>query len=365
MKVLIKRAAALFIAAAMAVTAFAGCGKDSGSKSANNSSANSMFGILRQAQELEKKTFETTMEIDADGTMVELTISGASDGNATEVDIKASASGMTFEFADSLVFTDDILYINAGSIMEQLSPFLSAYITDADDEISYMIQTLQDDLGWIYLEAEGLFSSSNYDDIYDILDESYADVIEKDGSGYKISLADKEGLEAFLDATVTMLKDNKNTFVNMYMDAFTKIDVESILNDFADELVDKMAELAGQEVTDEEKEALKQEILADADFSELEVSESEVGAMIDQVVAELEGTEVTEDIGGTVNVKVSKDGDSYVTAMDMDVEDDGEQAGASIKSTVTSDSSVSVEIPSDAKSIADVIVDLYAASMGM
>ncbi len=348
MKGFMKKAAALFLIAVMAVTAFVGCSKDSGKKTSGNN-ADSMFALLKEAGELEKKSFETTMELDADGTKIQLTLSGVSDGKATSVDIKASASGMTYEFTDVIVFTDDVLYINAGSILEQVSPFLTAYGIDA---------STFGDLGWVYLELEGAFTTTSYDKVFDILDEAYADLIKNEDSEFKIAISEKDDIQAFVDATTKMLKDNKDTFVDMYLDTYNKVDVEAILNNFADELVDAIAAIYSSEITDDMKEELKEELLADTDFSELEVSESDIEEMLDELITELQAVEITEDLGGTVNVKVSKSGDSYVTAVDFDFEDAGESVGASIKSTVTADKNASVEIPSDAKSIVDVIVDV-------
>lgn len=356
MKGFMRKAAALFLIAVMAVTAFVGCSKDSGktSKTSGNN-ADSMFALLKEAGQLEKKSFETTMEIDADGTKIELTLSGVSDGKATSVDVKASASGMTYEFTDVIVFTDDVLYINAGSIIEQVSPFLTGYGVDA---------STFGDLGWVYLECEGAFSTTSYDKVFDILDSAYADLIKNEGSEFKISISNKDDIQAFVDATTKMLKDNKDTFVDMYLDTYNKVDVEAMLNNFADELVDAIADIYGEELTADMKEELKEELLADSDFSELEVSEADIEEMFDELITELSAVEVTEELGGTVNVKVSKSGDSYVTAVDFNFEDGGESVGASIKSTVTADDDASVEIPSDAKSLVDAIVDIYV-ELGM
>lgn len=56
MKTFMKRITALVLVAAMAVMAFAGCQKSSGSKSAgSNKSADTMFGLVKEAQSLEKR----------------------------------------------------------------------------------------------------------------------------------------------------------------------------------------------------------------------------------------------------------------------------------------------------------------------
>ena len=354
MKGFMRKAAALLLIVAMAVAAFAGCSKDSGSTSGKNKSADTMFGLLKEAGQLEKKTFETTMEIDADGTKVSITLNGVSDGKATSAGVNVSASGMTFEFEDVLVFTDDVLYLNAGQVLEQLTPFLEASDVDVD--------SLGLDLDWVCFEAKGLFKTSSYDELFDILDKSYKEIIEKDGSGYKISLSDKDGVQAFVDATIAMIKDNKDTFIDMFVDAYERVDVEAIVNDFADEFVDKLADASGEDVTEDQKAELKEQLMEETDLSELEIDKAEIEEMYEEMLGELEDSEVTDDLGGTVNIKVFKDGDSYVSAVDMDVEEDGEQVGASVKTTITEDKSASVEIPSDAKSLVDVIVEIYMLS---
>ena len=360
MKTFMKRITALVLVAAMAVMAFAGCQKSSGSKSAgSNKSADTMFGLVKEAQSLEKKTYEASIEAETNGTKAAITLSGKADGNATSLGATVSYGGVSFTLEDVIVFTDDVLYINAGSILEQLKPFIDA----AGDSASAITDSLGD-LGWVSFEAKGLFTATSYDDIYDILDKAYESIIKKDGDKFVISLSDKDDIQAVVDATAKMLKDNKDTFVKLITDAYDKVDVKDIVNNMADELVDQLAAASGKQLTDEEKQSMKDELMSSMDTSDIEVSKSDIESSIDDAVSELEDTTVTEDLEGSADVKVYKEDGAYVTEMSIDATDDGDNVKATIKSTIKEDSSVKVDVPSDATSLVDIIVGIYEAYIG-
>ncbi|MDD6233971.1 MAG: hypothetical protein PUB17_02210 [Lachnospiraceae bacterium] len=357
MKTIMKRIAALVLIAAMAVMAVAGCSKSSGSKSAGNKSADTMFGLMKEAQSLEKKTFEASAEINANGTKAAVTLNGKSDGKATSVGAAVTYGGVSVTLDDVIVFTDDVLYINAGSILEQLKPFIDA----AGEEAASVTEALGD-LGWVSFEAKGLFATASYDEVYDILDKAFDSVIKKDGSKFTISLSSKDDIQAVVDATAKMLKENKDTFVKIITDAYDKADVKDIIENMVNELVDKLAAASGNDVSDEDKQTLKDQLMSSIDTSDVEVSKEDIESSIDDAVKELEDTEIAdEDVDGKANVNVYKEDGAYITEMEMDVTEDGEASSATIKSTIKEDSSVKVDVPTDAASLVDIVVNIYAS----
>ena len=52
---------------------------------------------------------------------------------------------------------------------------------------------------------------------------------------------------------------------------------------------------------------------------------------------------------------------SEMCIRDRDVTEDGKASSATIKSTIKEDSSVKVDVPTDAASLVDIIVNLYAS----
>lgn len=186
MKTIMKRIAALVLIAAMAVMAVAGCSKSSGSKSAGNKSADTMFGLVKEAQALEKKTVEVSAEINTNGVKASVTLNGKSDGKATSVGATVTYGGVTFSLDDVIVFTDDVLYINAGLILEQIKPFINT----AGEKAASVVEALGD-LGWVSFEAKGLFATSSCDEVFD--KDSYDQYIE-DNMTVKYNRGSKDNL---------------------------------------------------------------------------------------------------------------------------------------------------------------------------
>lgn len=357
MKTIMKRIAALVLIAAMAVMAVAGCSKSSGSKSAGNKSADTMFGLMKEAQALEKKTVEVSAEINTNGVKASVTLNGKSNGKATSVGATVTYGGVTFSLDDVIVFTDDVLYINAGLILEQIKPFINT----AGEKAASVVEALGD-LGWVSFEAKGLFATSSCDEVYDIFDKAFDSIIKKAGNKFTISLSSKDDIQAVVDATAKMLKENKDTFVKIMTDAYDKVDVKDIIENTVDELVDKLASASGKDVSDEDKQTLKDQLMSTIDVSDIEVSKEDIESSIDDTVKKLEDTKIAdEDVDGKADVNVYKEDGAYIAEMEMDVTEDGEASSATIKSTIKEDSSVKVDVPTDAASLVDIIVNLYAS----
>lgn len=82
--------------------------------------------------------------------------------------------------------------------------------------------------------------------MYDIFDKAFDSIIKKAGNKFTISLSSKDDIQAVVDATAKMLKENKDTFVKIMTDAYDKVDVKDIIENTVDELVDKLASASGK-----------------------------------------------------------------------------------------------------------------------
>ena len=159
-----------------------------------------------------------------------------------------------------------------------------------------------------------------------------------------------------------MLKENKDTFVKIMTDAYDKADVKDIIENTVDELVDKLASASGKDVSDEDKQTLKDQLMSTIDVSDIEVSKEDIESSIDDTVKKLEDTKIAdEDVDGKADVNVYKEDGAYITEIEMDVTEDGKASSTTIKSTVKEDSSVKVDVPTDAASLVDIVVNLYAS----
>ena len=180
--------------------------------------------------------------------------------------------------------------------------------------------------------------------------------------GVEGDVPDSVIIQAVVDATAKMLKENKDTFVKIMTDAYDKVDVKDIIENTVDELVDKLASASGKDVSDEDKQTLKDQLMSTIDVSDIEVSKEDIESSIDDTVKKLEDTKIAdEDVDGKADVNVYKEDGAYIAEMEMDVTEDGEASSATIKSTIKEDSSVKVDVPTDAASLVDIIVNLYAS----
>ena len=348
MKGFMKKAAAVFMTAAMAATAFTGC-----SKSASGKGANTMFTTLKEAAEVEKADVEVNVDVNYAGTKAELKITGTKDGKATSCGVSATVAGMTFELDNIMVYTDDVIYINYAEIMDEFSTYLSAAGVDPSPF------GLEAD--WLSLEMKGAFDTSNVfsDDIAKALDTAFADIIVKDGSTYSIKISDKDSVQAFIDGAVKLLEDNKDMWVNEILDQYNNADLKDSLNGLVDQLTDALVKNGvDQSVIDE----LKSEVSDELGTAESEMTKDDLGEAIDEMVDELKSAEA-EDIDGRVKYTVSKEKDVYTQSIDINVKSDEGDMVMNCTTTVTPNKKASVEVPSDAESIVDIIAAVLAGYM--
>ncbi len=363
MKGLLRKAAAVLLVAVMAVAMFAGCTKSSGKK-VNAGSDGSMFGILKSAMQLEKKTFDCDITADIEGTTAKIKLSGVSDGNATSLSAEVSTGGMSFKFDNAIVFTDDVIYFNVASIMDEVGAFTSA-IPGADFDL--------EDLGitsdWVSFKAEGLFKQDNsiFEAISKDLDEAYADMItEKDGT-YSITVSDKDSVKGFIDATKKLLDDKGDAWAKLFAEQSNKLDVEKLMNGVADDVVEAIVkayeESTGEKLPEDKIKELRDSMLEETDMSGIEeINEDTYKEMFDEIRDQLDDASVTG-LDGKIDVRTSSDKGVYTIKANAEPENE-EDGSIILISTIKEDSSAKVEVPSDAQSAIDILVAIVVANMG-
>ncbi|MCM1308745.1 MAG: hypothetical protein NC223_09125 [Butyrivibrio sp.] len=363
MKGFFRKAAAVLLIGIMAVAMLAGCSK-SGGKKVNASGADSMFGVIKASSQLEKKTFNCDITADIDGTTAKINLSGASDGKATSLSAEVSAGGMTFKFDNAVVFTDDTMYINVASVMDEVGSFAESMGESFD------LESLGVTSDWVSFTAEGLFKqdTSIFDTIGKDLDEAYASIItEKDGT-YSISVSDKDSVKGFLDATKKLLEDKSDSWAKLMADKSNSVDVEKIVNGLIDDVVNSIVkaveEASGDKISDEQVKELKDAMLEETDMSEVEeIDEDSYKEMFDELKSELADVEAQE-LAGKIDVRTSYEKGVYTLKASIEADETDEDGGnITIVSTVTDDSSAKVEIPSDAQPLVDILAALLTASL--
>lgn len=363
MKGLLKKAAAVLLVAIMAVAMLAGCGK-SGGKKVNAGGAGSMFGVLKSASQVEKATFDCDITADIDGTSAKIKLSGVTDGKATSLSAEVSAGGMSFKFDNAVIFTDDAIYINVASVMDEIGAFASA-VPGADLDLSELGITSD----WVFFEAEGMFKrdSSVFETISKDLDEAYADMItEKDGT-YSITVSDKDSVKGFIDATKKLLDDKGDAWAKLFAEQSNKLDVEKLMNGVADDVVDAIVkayeESTGEKLSEDEIKELRDSMLEETDMSEIEkIDEDTYKEMFDELRDQLDDTSVTG-LDGKIDVRTSYENGVYTIKANAEPEDE-EDGSITLVSTIKEDSSAKVEVPSDAQSAIDILVAILVANMG-
>ncbi len=358
MKGLLRRAAAVLLMAVLSVAAIAGCTKG---KAANAGGAGSMFGIIKSAQQVEKKTYEFNITSDIAGSSADIKLSGVSDGSATSLSAEISASGMSFKLDNAVVYTDDAIYLNVASVMEELGSFAEAMNGQKLDLAELGITS-----DWVSFESEGMFKQDKtaFDTIYSDLDEAYADIItEKDGT-YSITVSDKDSVQKLIDATKGLIDNNGDEWAKLMADQYNKIDMKKVVEDLSNQVLDAVVkayeEATGEKLTDEQIAELKDSMMEEMDLSDVEeVNEDTYKEMFAELKEQLADAEA-EDIDGTIDMRTSYSKGVYTFKATAEPND--EEAGSmTCVGTITEDKSAKVEVPSDAQSLIDIIAAIAAS----
>ena len=355
MKGLLRRAAAVLLMAVLSVAAIAGCTK--GKAVANVGGTGSMFGIVKSAQQVEKKTYEFNITSDMNGSPADIKLSGASDGNATSFSAEVSVGGMSFKLDNAVIFTDDAIYLNVATVMEELGSF--AALMNGQMQLPDLAE-LGITSDWVYFESEGLFKQDMtvFDTIYSDLDEGYADIItEKDGT-HSITISDKDSVQKFIDATKALIDNNGDEWAKLMTDQYNKLDIKKVVEDLTNQVLDAVVkayeESAGEKLTEEQIAELKDSMMDEIDLSDMEeVNEDTYKEMFAEFKEQLADVEA-KDIGGTIDMRTSYSKGVYTFKATAEP-DDEELGSMTCVGTVTEDKSAKVEVPSDAQPLIDII----------
>lgn len=350
MKKFWKKAAAVFMTAAMAVTAFTGC-----SKSASGKGAATMFTTVKEASEVEKADVLVNADINFAGTKAQVKITGTRDGKATSCGVSATFAGMTFDLDNIMVYTDDVVYINYAEIIDEFSSYLTAAGVDPS---GFGIES-----DWLSLEMKGAFKNTGLftDDMVKALDTAFGEVIEKDGKTYSITLSDKDSVQKFIDGAVKLLSDNKDMWTDVILDRYNETDMKDTLNGLVDQLT---AALGKNGVDQTVIDSLKSEVDKNLDSAESEMTKEDIQDAIDEVVDSLKNAKA-DDLDGRVKYTVSKEKDAYTQSIDTNLKSEEGDLVVSCTTTVTPNNKASVEIPSDAVSVIDVVAKVLAGYLSL
>lgn len=342
MNKILKRSIVLSSCAVLAAGSIAGCG----TKSSGKNGETDMFDIVKNMSSTEKYTSEMTFSGDFEGVTFEAVLSMRSDGNATAMGVELSASGLSFEFEDVIIYTDDVLYINVAEVEEEFSVYLNAYGIDLSE--------LGLDSDWVTVEAEGLFAKDTtvIEMICDDLNKAYGDLVEKDGDKQTIEIKDDDTYKDLISATQKMLEKNSSKWSEKIAEYYNKFDVEPLITSFAADFSEAISEM-----TDYDKDTLYDEIMDEVDMSGIEdVSASDVKEGIDEMADTLKEADTYFDFESiTMTVEESKDSNIFtMEAVDSD-------SSVTMKYEHTEDKSVKVEVPSEdsSQSIGEVMAIVY------
>lgn len=334
MKKTFKRISAVAGVTVLGVATLAGCTQKS-------SKASSMFGVMSDACELEKYTYEITSSakgVDSDEKM-DISIFGECDGTAMTMGMKFNIEGEEYNLEDLFILTEDTVWINVDTVCT----FAEEMIGESYDLTEYGI-----DKDWISIECENNFADMKVDDdIYDALDKAYDDLItEKDGK-FVMEISDEESFQDFIDATTNLIEDNGDKWAEDMAEAYSSVDFEKIVKDMIYDVIVNINTTLDAGLTDDDIDAYVEEAMAEVGFSEMEIDAADIQEMFDEMLTELEASKEAELGESEMKVTAYQEKDSYVTKAEFVSYEDGEEIEIETSIVITKDNSVKVELPTE------------------
>lgn len=343
-----KKVVASVSVTALGVVALAGCTRAP--------KASSMFDVMKNASELDKFSYEVACTVENGNDVVDFTIFGEYDGNAMSMSVKAMADGVKYEIEDAVIVTNSELYVNVGSIstLAGAADFdLSAYGITGD---------------WVSLELGDAANADAADtDVFlDALDKAYKDVIEEEDGKYEIRISSDEDLQEFVDATIVLLNDNGEKWSQEIADSYNQYDYEEIVRAFITNIFIDVNKQLDAGMTDSEIDEVIDELMVEADFSELEVDASEIEEMFSEMSTELEDSKealsFTDSGLDKITITTYQEDNDYVLEAEMVGMMDDEKCSFKFTSTITKDNSVSVSVPDkNVQTVSEVICSMLDA----
>ena len=342
-----KKAIASVSVAALGVAALAGC--------TSTPKASSMFDVMKAASELDKCSYEVSCTVEMGSEVIDFTLFGEYDGNATSMSFKAMADGVKYEVEDALIATDSSIYLNVGAVstLAGAAEFdLSAYGITGD---------------WVSLDlGEELKTETDADVFLDALDKAYKDVIEEEDGKYEIRISSDEDLQEFVDATINLLNDNAESWSKEIAELSNQYDYEAVIRDVISDLFVDVNKHLDAGMTQDDIDEIIDSAMEDVDFSEMEVDAADVEEMFSEMATELEDAKDELTWEGSELDKISittyQEDKDYVLEADMVGMMDGEKMSVKFNTTITKDDKASVNVPDkDVQTVSEVVCGMLDA----
>lgn len=342
-----KKAIASVSVAALGVAALAGC--------TSTPKASSMFDVMKAASELDKCSYEVSCTVEMGSEVIDFTLLGEYDGNATSMSFKAMADGVKYEVEDALIATDSSIYLNVGAVstLAGAAEFdLSAYGITGD---------------WVSLDlGEELKTETDADVFLDALDKAYKDVIEEEDGKYEIRISSDEDLQEFVDATINLLNDNAESWSKEIAESSNQYDYEAVIRNVISDLFVDVNKHLDAGMTQDDIDEIIDSAMEDVDFSEMEVDAADVEEMFSEMATELEDAKDELTWEGSELDKISittyQEGKDYVLEAEMVGMMDGEKMSVNFNTTITKDDKASVNVPDkDVQTVSEVVCGMLDA----
>lgn len=342
-----KKAIASVSVAALGVAALAGC--------TSTPKASSMFDVMKAASELDKCSYEVSCTVEMGSEVIDFTLFGEYDGNATSMSFKAMADGVKYEVEDALIATDSSIYLNVGAVstLAGAAEFdLSAYGITGD---------------WVSLDlGEELKTETDADVFLDALDKAYKDVIEEEDGKYEIRISSDEDLQEFVDATINLLNDNAESWSKEIAESSNQYDYEAVIRNVISDLFVDVNKHLDAGMTQDDIDEIIDSAMEDVDFSEMEVDAADVEEMFSEMATELEDAKDELTWEGSELDKISittyQEDKDYVLEAEMVGMMDGEKMSVKFNTTITKDDKASVNVPDkDVQTVSEVVCGMLDA----
>lgn len=317
--------------------------------------ASSMFDVMKAASELDKCSYEVSCTVEMGSEVIDFTLFGEYDGNATSMSFKAMADGVKYEVEDALIATDSSIYLNVGAVstLAGAAEFdLSAYGITGD---------------WVSLDlGEELKTETDADVFLDALDKAYKDVIEEEDGKYEIRISSDEDLQEFVDATINLLNDNAESWSKEIAELSNQYDYEAVIRNVISDLFVDVNKHLDAGMTQDDIDEIIDSAMEEVDFSEMEVDAADVEEMFSEMATELEDAKDELTWEGSELDKISittyQEDKDYVLEADMVGMMDGEKMSVKFNTTITKDDKASVNVPDkDVQTVSEVVCGMLDA----
>lgn len=371
----LRRVLAVLLVFVMSMALVTGC---------SGKSKQTMFSIMKDASSMTHYSYEIKVKLDSGMSGVEsmaMTLKGKTDGEAVTMGAKVSYSLYTFDIDDFLILTKDAMYINVEAIFNAFDSVLSAMgvsLEDFEAEFGTELKCIQLPLveGMINVDAD----SSELTDLYvSILENTFKDTkIESNKGEFTVTVEGMEEISKLVAAFITSLLDNQDAlleqidknssiddetfkeFLNLYMNeiitalvrfndeydlGLTEADIEEAKAEAEAAVEDAVKEAGLDDVSREYKDA----------FADLKDNRQDVVDTLAESVDSVDGKfTMTDSLTGKEGSRV------YTCGLQAAFEnkDTDEDVTVNVKSVLTEDNSIVVDVPKNYTALSDII---YAA----